>query len=104
LALEQPCLFRQRAIDALDRAGSSWRIALSSQSVSALWAAAKAGLGVLARTSVHVPEGLACVDGRPGLPELRAAPLHLVRSSPRGDAAIEDLTGLLVNAVESRLA
>ena len=104
LVLDQPCLFRQRAIDALDRAGSSWRIALSGSSVSAVWAAAKAGLGVVARTSVHVPDGIACVDDALGLPGLNAVPVHLVRSSLVGEKAIETLCGLLVNAVGSHLA
>ena len=101
LVLEQPCMFRQSAIDALDRAGCSWRIVLSGTSVSALWAAAKAGLGLVARTAIHIPDGVACLDGQFGLPKLNAAPLHLVRSSTRGDMAIEDLAGLIVNAVDS---
>jgi DNA-binding transcriptional LysR family regulator len=103
LVLEQPCMFRQRAIDALDRAGTSWRIALSGSSVSAVWAAAKAGLGLVARTAVHVPDGMACLDGAFGLPDLNAVPLHLVRSALRGDAAIEHLAALLLNITDSHM-
>ena len=104
LVLDPPCLFRRQAIDALDRAGISWRIALSGSSVSAVWAAARAGLGVVARTAIHVPDGVACIDGRFDLPDLQAVPLHLVRASQHGDsAAIDDLAGLLVNAVENDL-
>jgi len=104
LVLEQPCMFRQQAVDALDRAGTSWRIALSGSSVSAVWAAAKAGLGLVARTAVYVPDGIACLDGTFDLPDLDAVSLHLVRSSLRGDTAIEHLAGLLMNAVGSHLA
>lgn len=104
LVLDPPCLFRRLAIDALDRAGASWRIALSGSSVSAVWAAAKAGLGLVARTAVHVPDGVACVDRKGDLPDLDAVPLHLVRASPRSDGAIDHLAGLLANAVDSHLA
>jgi Transcriptional regulator len=103
LLLEQPCMFRQRAIDALDRSGLSWRVALSGGSVSAIWAAAKAGLGLVARTSIHVPDGVACLDGTFGLPDLTAVSLHLVRSALRGDAAIEHLAALLLNIIGSHL-
>jgi len=103
LLLEQPCMFRQRAIDALDRSGLSWRVALSGGSVSAIWAAAKAGLGLVARTSIHVPDGVACLDGTFGLPDLTAVSLRLVRSALRGDAAIEHLAALLLNIIGSHL-
>ncbi|BDU21566.1 LysR substrate-binding domain-containing protein [Dyella sp. GSA-30] len=103
LVLEQPCMFRQRAIDALDRAGTNWRIALSGSSVSAVWAAAKAGLGLVARTAIHVPDEIACLDGAFGLPDLNAVPLHLVRSSHRGDAAIDHLSALLLNIINSHM-
>ena len=96
-------MFRQRAVDALDRAGTSWRIALSGSSVSAVWAAARAGLGLVARTAVHVPDGMACLDGAFGLPDLNAVPLHLVRSALRGDPTIEHLAALLLNLTDSHM-
>jgi DNA-binding transcriptional LysR family regulator len=53
--LDAPCLFRRAATAALDRAGLPWRVAFSSPSLSAIWAAVEAGLGVTARTEVGVP-------------------------------------------------
>lgn len=50
-----PCLFRQRALDALDAAGRSWRVAFTSTSLAGVWAAVEAGLGVTVRTSVGMP-------------------------------------------------
>lgn len=55
LVLDAPCLFRDAAVRALEQAGRPWRIAMSSSSVSAIWAAAAAGLGVTARTALSVP-------------------------------------------------
>ncbi len=82
LVLDQPCGFRQAATDALDRAGRPWRIALTSASVSGIWAAAKAGLGVTARTTAHIPPELA-----PASAALRLPRLHKVRVSLHRDGA-----------------
>src|SRR5262249_17447393 len=67
---ESPCVFRQPAIEALERAGRSWRIAFASPSLAGLWAAAAAGLGVTIRTPLGVPPALALLDRSSGLPKL----------------------------------
>lgn len=67
---EAPCLFRQVAIEALDSAGIPWRIALTSPSLSGLWAAVSAGLGVGVRTTYGLPKDLAVIDGLPPLPSV----------------------------------
>ena len=53
---EHPCIFRTYALDALDRAGLSWRIAMTSPSVAGLWAAVKGGLGMTVRAKIGAPE------------------------------------------------
>jgi DNA-binding transcriptional LysR family regulator len=67
---EAPCLFRQAGIEALDAAGIPWRIAFTSPSLSGLWAAVAAGLGVGVRTAYGLPPGLATVSGLPTLPSV----------------------------------
>lgn len=67
---EAPCLFRQAGIEALEAAGIPWRIALTSPSLSGLWAAAAAGLGVGVRTAFGLPPGLAQLEGLPALPKV----------------------------------
>ncbi len=52
---EQPCFFRAAAIAALDAAGLPWRIEFISPSLSGLWAAIDAGLGITVRTAVSAP-------------------------------------------------
>lgn len=56
--LEAPCVFRTAALQALDAVGRSWRVAVSTPSVAALWAAVSAGLGVTARVPIAVPRGV----------------------------------------------
>lgn len=78
LVLDPPCGFRQSAIEALDRIGRPWRIVLASGSVSALWAAAEAGLGIVPRTSLHVPDALKPAPIAMELPPLPPAGIHLM--------------------------
>ena len=55
VVFESPCIFRRMALEALDRAGIAWRVAFSSPSLSGLWAAVSAGLGVTVRTELATP-------------------------------------------------
>jgi DNA-binding transcriptional LysR family regulator len=54
----EPCVFRTAALDALDGAGLPWRVAFTSPSLSVLWAAVGAGLGITARTALGRPRRL----------------------------------------------
>jgi DNA-binding transcriptional LysR family regulator len=47
---ESPCVFRQPAVEALEQTRRPWRLAFTSPSLSGLWAAAVAGLGVTVRS------------------------------------------------------
>lgn len=58
LVFDPPCIMRSLAIAALDRAGIPWRIAFTSPSLSGIWAAASAGLGVTLRTEIGMPKKL----------------------------------------------
>lgn len=71
VVFEQPCRFKQRAMEALDRAGIPWEIVFRSPSLAGLWAAARANLGVTVRSSYWVPSGLTVLDTeQTGLPDL----------------------------------
>lgn len=58
LLFDAPCLMRTRAIDALDHAAIPWRVAFTSRSLSGIWAAAAAGLGITLRSEFGLPAGL----------------------------------------------
>ena len=60
---DAPCLMRSRAIAALDRAGIAWRVAFTSLSLSGIWAAVQAGLGITLRSPVGLPSSLQVTDG-----------------------------------------
>jgi DNA-binding transcriptional LysR family regulator len=100
LLLNSPCTFRDTAIKALDDAKRSWRVVLVSSSVSAVWAAAEAGLGVTARTAIHVPRALATVESSQGLPTLSDVGLFLRRGSGTVHPVVAHLEGLVRETVE----
>jgi DNA-binding transcriptional LysR family regulator len=79
---EHPCIFRSRALDALDQIGRSWRIAMTSPSVAGLWAAVGAGLGMTVRAKTGVPQALDCAPS--AMPPLGTIGLMLhIRRSVR---------------------
>jgi len=97
---EAPCLMRSAAIAALDRAGRAWRDAFCSSSLSAIWAAVAAGLGVTVRTRVGMPRHLQVLRGMPRLPSIGLV-LHHARANPEpavrqlGDIVATQVRGLV---------
>lgn len=80
-----PCVYRRRAVNALDEAGLPWDVAYTSPSFAGTVAAVRAGLGVTVLPRTMVPEGLAALDGAlgwPALPEVEIALLAAPRATP----------------------
>jgi DNA-binding transcriptional LysR family regulator len=102
VAFEAPCIMRTIATDALDRAGIPWRLAFTSHSLGAVWAAVAAGLGVTVRTKFGLRDNLRALPGPAhGLPALPKVGLVLHRLKPDND---EMLTLLAANLCDSVLA
>jgi len=59
---DTPCQMRSRAIAALDGAGIAWRVAFTSLSLSGIWAAVQAGLGITLRSPIGLPPYLHVTD------------------------------------------
>jgi DNA-binding transcriptional LysR family regulator len=58
----QPCVYRTRAINTLDKAQIKWRIVFSSPSYAGTIAAVKAGLGITVLPRTMVPEYLSVLN------------------------------------------
>jgi DNA-binding transcriptional LysR family regulator len=100
LLLEEPCLFREFALEALSRAGIAYRVAFTSPSVSGLWGAVQAGLGVTARMAVGLPPGVAA-QADAGWPPLPAVRLSLSRRPGAASAAVGELFGIVARALDA---
>lgn len=87
IAFEAPCLIRSAAILALDQAAIPWRLAFTSPSLSSIWAAVGAGLGVAVRTRAGLPPQLRVLAGLPALPDIGLV-LHRAEAEPAPPVAL----------------
>jgi DNA-binding transcriptional LysR family regulator len=94
---ESPCVFRQPAVEALERTQRPWRLAFTSPSLSGLWAAAIAGLGVTVRTTLGLPPPLAALGKSSGLPKLPQIALSLYTALPEPPPAVTRLRQILID-------
>jgi DNA-binding transcriptional LysR family regulator len=90
--LPQGCLFRDRALAALARAGVAAEIVYTSPSLPGVGAAAAAGLGVTVTGRAGMPEGLAELEG---LPPLGTAEMCLFGDAAGRLAVVEPLLAWL---------
>lgn len=86
LVFEAPCLMRNAATTALDKAGIPWRIAFTSRSLSGIWAAMSAGLGITVRTDFGRPQTVRILNELPEPGEVGIS-LHQGQTPP-GEAAV----------------
>jgi DNA-binding transcriptional LysR family regulator len=75
----QGCLFRKWAMEALDAAKRSWRLAFVSHSLAAVEAIAAQGLAVTVVKASTFPSKLRRLSEREGMPSLPAADIRLHR-------------------------
>lgn len=89
-----PCVYRRRAVGALDAAGLPWDIAYTSPSYAGTVAAVRAGLGITVLPRTMVPDGLVALDGGQGWPALPEVEIALL-AAPRADAATVALASFI---------
>jgi DNA-binding transcriptional LysR family regulator len=100
LALLGPqCAFRKRAIEHLEAANIPYRIAANSPSLDGLWAALLGGLGVTARTSFNLREGLVSGQLLYKLPALGSLPVTLHRNASAKSMATDRMAALFSDAL-----
>lgn len=75
----QPCIYRARALAALDRARKPWSIVYTSPSLAGTVAAVRAGLGVTVLPANMVPAGLCALRGHLKLPHLADSEIALMK-------------------------
>ena len=95
----QGCVYRQRAIRALDKIGKRWRVVFGSQSLTGIQAAVASGLGIsVLPTTAVLPEhrALGEADGFPPLPPTE---LVLISSPMPLNTAQRQLTEFLVDSI-----
>ncbi len=74
-----PCVYRSRAIQALEKIGRKWRIVFSSQSYASTVAAVRAGMGVTVLPHNMVPHELEVLDQGKHVPKLEDIHVSLLK-------------------------
>src|SRR5689334_19342746 len=91
---EQGCLYRNRAIHALEAAARPWHVAYTSPNLPGIQAAVSAGLGVSILPDVAILDGHKVLGRRDGFPPIPNTELALV-VAPDATAATRRLADLL---------
>ena len=102
--LEAPCPLRDIVTAALDKKGLAWRHAFNSASLTAVWAATAAGLGLSVRTPFGLPVHVRPLDAQAlGLPALPSMDLILGRAALDAPEPVDRLARILVDAVREHV-
>jgi DNA-binding transcriptional LysR family regulator len=101
-----PCGCQTPGLEALERAGRPWRVAMTSPSLTGLWAAVSAGLGLTTRAELGLPADVQTIDL--GLPPLGNIPITLHRRrglrAPNAMRFAEITEELVATYLRSRLS
>lgn len=101
----RPCVYRHRAVRALEQAGRSYRVVYTSPSLAGTQAAVRAGLGVTVLPQAMVPTDFAVLKDQQGFPNLRDTEIALYRAPTELPAAAQILAQHITSALEAeRLA
>ncbi len=99
---DHPCLFRQTALQTLDRHARPWRLALTTPSLPGVWSALRFGLGLTVRAVHRLPASVSDVGATLRLPALPAIELRLLTKSGLSTAAA-DLAGMLEKVTREQI-
>jgi DNA-binding transcriptional LysR family regulator len=95
-----PCVYRKRAISALESQGRAWRIAYTSPSLAGQHAALRAGLGVTVLPREMAPADLVRLGEADGLPDLADAEIALMRAPTATPRAAERLAEFVLQSLD----
>jgi DNA-binding transcriptional LysR family regulator len=97
----QPCVYRARALQALEKAGINWRMVFISPSYSGILAAVKAGMGISVLPKTMVPQTLGVIQKGllPALPDLHVS---LLKQTAKNEC-LESLEDFLLKKFSSSM-
>ena len=98
VAAPSPCVYRKRAIAALDAEGLAWRAAYTSPSLAGQLAALRGGLGLSVLPREMAPDDLTILTD--GLPRLEDAEIALIKARGASPPAAERLADYILSALD----
>jgi DNA-binding transcriptional LysR family regulator len=100
IVFQPPSVTRDIAMEALERAGLSWRIACTSGSFNGLVAATMAGLGVAVLAKAFAPASLHDVSSLLRLPDLGEAEFAVLERKSGGNKAARSLALVIQSNID----
>ena len=97
-----PCIYRKRALAALQSTGRAHRVAYASPSLAGLHAALRAGLGVSVLPREMTPPDLVVLGAEAGLPALPDTEIALMRAATGTPRAADALADFILAALDRR--
>lgn len=97
-----PCVYRKRAVAALEARGRTWRAAYTSPSLAGQHAALRAGLGLTVLPRDMVPPDLKVLDEAIGLPHLEDAEIALLKPRTATPLAANRLGEFVLSSLDRR--
>ena len=97
-----PCVYRKRAIAALEAKGRTWRAAYTSPSLAGQHAALRAGLGLTVLPRDMTPNDLVVLGEAHGLPVLADAEIALLKARTAVPTAAHRLADFILSALDQR--
>ena len=97
-----PCVYRRRAVAALDVRGRTWRAAYTSPSLAGQHAALRAGLGLTVLPREMVPDDLVLLGEADGLPPLEDAEIALLKARGGAPRAADRLAEFILASLDRR--
>ena len=104
IAAPSPCVYRKRAISALEGAGRRWRCAYTSPSLAGQQAALRAGLGLTVLPRDMAPPDLVRLGPANGLPPLADTEIALMRAPSAVPPAAQRLADFILTSLDRRAA
>jgi len=98
IAAPSPCVYRKRAIAALEGGGRSWRATYTSPSLAGQLAALRGGLGLSVLPREMAPDDLTILTE--GLPRLEDAEIALIKARGAAPPAAERLADYILSALD----
>jgi DNA-binding transcriptional LysR family regulator len=97
-----PCVYRRRAVAALEARGRTWRAAYTSPSLAGQHAALRAGLGLTVLPREMVPDDLVLLGEADGLPPLEDAEIALLKARGGAPRAADRLAEFILASLDRR--
>ena len=98
-----PCVFREAAIEILEKANRPWRQVFVSPSLAGSWAAVEAGLGLSVRTQIGLPRNLTAVRSLPGTRKLPSVDITVLEHQSPAPPVVSRLRDLFVETLQAHL-